>query len=451
MAATTPIAEGRSFEEVVSLHSERFAAYLRGMLGFQAEGRGGRIPVADTLQEALLAIYSEWPELRDVRDDERDRRMYRCLRDAAGRALRTELGRRGSKTSRPQLVSLDRLMQSLDDDAPARDRELTASLLGTMVQEMSGRETAHDARMTLGRGILVAGLRALTEREAVVLIAVDYLGWDQQQLSERLGVGYSSVRQTLFAGRKIFYTLVRHAAGVEVDDEERARLVAYLSGELRGAEKREVARHLRHCRACQQLQREMDAFGGRAVAVLAPLPFLFGAKVLAKKSSVKAATVGSGAGTGLLTQPGAAKAAAAVVSLLSVGVGTSAVLAQLDQRHHPGAAPPPALTSGGVSAQPPPGGMRRPTTPSSSASSSRTASGASPRKATTKKKHKATTKKKHKAESQTRPSSSASTRQPATTTQPATGRTTTQTAPPPPTSNNQSKSTGGANDEFFGG
>ncbi len=75
--------------------------------------------------------------------------------------------------------------------------------------------------------------------------------------------------------------------------------MAYLSGELRGAEKREVARHLRHCQACQQLQREMDAFGGRAVAVLAPLPFLFGAKVLAKKSSVKGAALGSGAGTGV--------------------------------------------------------------------------------------------------------------------------------------------------------
>jgi DNA-directed RNA polymerase specialized sigma24 family protein len=296
MAATTPIVEGRSFEEFVSLHAERFTAYLRGMLGLQAEGRGGRVPVDDTLQDALLAIYSEWPELRDVRDDERDRRMYRCLRDAAGRALRAELGRRGSETSRPQLVSLDRLMQSLDDDAPARDRELTASLLGTMVRDMSERETAHNAQMTLSRGILVGGLRALTEREAVVLIAVDYLGWEQQQLSERLGVGYSSVRQTLFVARKIFYTLVRHAAGVEVEDEERARLVAYLSGELRGAEKREVARHLRHCTACQQLQREMDAFGGRAVAVLAPLPFLFGAKVLAKKSSVKAATVGERGG-----------------------------------------------------------------------------------------------------------------------------------------------------------
>ncbi len=116
---------------------------------------GSRSPTHS--QDALLAIYSEWPELRDVRDDERDRRMYRCLRDAAGRALRAELGRRGSKTSRPQLVSLDRLMQLLDDDAPARDRELTASLLGTMVRDMSEGEAARDARMTLSRGILVAG------------------------------------------------------------------------------------------------------------------------------------------------------------------------------------------------------------------------------------------------------------------------------------------------------
>jgi hypothetical protein len=59
MAATTPIVEGRSFEEFVGLHAERFTAYLRGMLGLQAEGRGGRVPVDDTLQDALLAIHSE--------------------------------------------------------------------------------------------------------------------------------------------------------------------------------------------------------------------------------------------------------------------------------------------------------------------------------------------------------------------------------------------------------
>src|SRR4051812_7525903 len=167
MAATTPIVEGRSFEEVVHLHAERFTAYLRGLLGLQAEGRGGRVPVDDTLQDALLAIYAEWPELRNIRDDERDRRMYRCLRDAAGRAPRSELGRRGSSSTRPQLVSLDRLMLALDDDAPpARDRELTVSLLGALLRDMSTGETAQEARLTLDRGILVAGLRALTEREA---------------------------------------------------------------------------------------------------------------------------------------------------------------------------------------------------------------------------------------------------------------------------------------------
>lgn len=237
MAATAPM-----YEEFVRLHADRFSAYLRGMLGRQAEGRGGRVAVDDTLQDALLAIYAEWPELQDVRDDERDRRMYRCLRDAPGRALRAELGRRGSAEARPRFVSFDQVVQSLDEDAPARDRELAALLLGTMVREMAAGETSRDARLTLDRGILVACLRALTEREAVVLLAVDHLGWEQHQLAERLGLGYSLVRQTLFAARKVFYTLVRHAVGVEV--EERAQLAAYLRGELKGPDKRAVRRHL---------------------------------------------------------------------------------------------------------------------------------------------------------------------------------------------------------------
>ena len=48
----------------------------------------------------------------------------------------------------------------------------------------------------LDRGVLVAGLRALTEREAVVLIAVDDLDWDQQQLADRLSIGFGASRQT---------------------------------------------------------------------------------------------------------------------------------------------------------------------------------------------------------------------------------------------------------------
>jgi hypothetical protein len=38
MAATTPIVEGRSFEEFVHLHAERFTAYLRGMLDSRPKG-----------------------------------------------------------------------------------------------------------------------------------------------------------------------------------------------------------------------------------------------------------------------------------------------------------------------------------------------------------------------------------------------------------------------------
>lgn len=66
MALTTPDPVEGSYEDFVRLHADRFGGYLRGMLGRQAEGRGGRVPVDDTLQEALLQIYEEWPELQDV-------------------------------------------------------------------------------------------------------------------------------------------------------------------------------------------------------------------------------------------------------------------------------------------------------------------------------------------------------------------------------------------------
>ncbi len=443
MAATAPTVEGHSYEEFVRMHAERFAAYLRGMLGHQAEGRGGRVPVDDTLQNALLAIYSEWPELQAVRDEERDRRMYRCLRDAAGQALRTELGRRNAATPRPQFVSLDRVMQTLEeDDGPARERELSAALLGAMVKDMASTEASRDERLTIDRGILVAGLRALTEREAVVLIAVDHLDWDQRELADHLGLGYSLLRQTLFIARKIFYTLVRHAVGLEVEDEERARLTAYMSGELKGADKREVRRHLQHCKSCQDLQREQRVFGRDALGVLAPLPFIFGARVLAKRSSAKAATMGSGAGTGLFAQAGAAKATATVMAFLTVGVGTSAVLAQLDQDHHArGPVAPRVVAPADATMQPPrPGGMRRIAVPSStattSASTTRAAAGART--------------KKHRA-SRSRPSSSVS---------PSTARQSAVTQPSPTTSSAATGSSGsstksspkssGGGCEFFG-
>jgi DNA-directed RNA polymerase specialized sigma24 family protein len=327
-----PVAVDLSYEEFVRLHVERFTGYLRGMLGRQAEGRGGRVALDDTLQEALLAIYAEWPELRDVRDEERDRRLYRCLRDAAGQALRAEHGRR-TQSGRPRIVSFDfGAMAVAGEDQPAHERELTAAVLGAMVRDMAAAEQDRDARATLDRGILIAGLRALTEREAVILIAVDHLGRDQHELAEQLGLGFSALRFTLFGARKVFYALVRHAAGVEVEDEERARLAAYLAGELTGPEKRETRRHLAHCRACQDLQREQRVFGRDACGMLAPLPFVFGAKALAKRSTSKVATIG-GPGGGLFAQPGAAKAAAVVVGLLGVGVGTSAVLAELQEHH----------------------------------------------------------------------------------------------------------------------
>lgn len=309
VAATSLDPVDVSYEDFVRLHADRFGGYLRGVLGRQAEGRGGRVAVEDTLQEALLRIYAEWPELQELRDDERDRRLYRCLRDAAGQALRSEHGRPGERSQRPRVVAFDfGSVHVAGDDQSAHERELTAVVLGAMVRDLAAAERDRDGRAMLDRGILVAGLRALTEREAVLLVAVDHLGWDQHQLANRLGMGFADLRRTLFGARKVFYALVRHAVGLEVEEEERARLAAYLAGELVGKEKREARRHLQHCRACQELQREQRVFGRDALGVLSPLPFVFGAGVLVKRSAIKGTTLGGGGGTGLFAQAGAAKA-----------------------------------------------------------------------------------------------------------------------------------------------
>lgn len=362
MALTTPDAVEGSYEDFVRLHADRFSGYLRGVLGQQAEGRGGRVPVDDTLQEALLQIYEEWPELQDVHDEERDRRLYRCLRDAAGQALRTEHGRPDRVSARMRIVpfDFDRLSVGEYDELPVRERELAASVLGAMVRDYADGE--REARAVIDRGILVASLRALSEREAVVLLAVDYLRWDQHALAERLGLAFEAMRKTLFEARKVFYALVRHAAGVDADDEERGRLAAYLAGELTGPEKRVARRHLQHCDACRALQREQAVFGRDALGVLAPLPFLSGAKLLSKRSVVKGSTGVGGAAVGFFAQPGAAKATAVVASILTLGIGYAAWLARDADAPRP--APGHAVPVGSSS---PPPGMQRITLPTTRA------------------------------------------------------------------------------------
>lgn len=367
MALTTPDPVG-SYEDFVRLHADRFGDYLRGMLGRQAEGRGGRVPVDDTLQDALLQIYEDWPALQAVHDDERDRRLYRCLRDAAGQALRAEHGRTDQVSAPVRIVpfDFDRLGVREYNELPVRERELAASVLGAMVRDYADGQ--REARAVIDRGILVAGLRALSEREAVVLLSVDYLRWDQHALAERLGLGFEAMRKTLFEARTVLYALVRHAAGIDADDEERARLAAYLAGELTGPEKRAARRHLQHCKTCQALQRERDVFGRDAVGVLAPLPFLFGAQVLTKRSVVKGASGTGGAAVGLFAQPGAAKATAIVATLLSAGVSYAAWLARDADAPRPGSGATPAAQY-----TPPPPGMRRIEVSMSTAGAGRTA------------------------------------------------------------------------------
>jgi DNA-directed RNA polymerase specialized sigma24 family protein len=348
-----------SYEELVAAHAEQFRLYLQRMLDRQAEGRGGRIPVDDTLQEALLRIYERWPEFQGLDGGERDRRLYRCLRDAAVKALRAEYGERTRHSPRARFIAYDfGSVEESGDDLPAVERELTAAVLGSMVRDIAEAERGRDVRAMLSRGVLVAGLRALSEEEAVVLIAVDHLGWDQHQLAEQLGTTYEGLRHRLFLARKIFYALVRHATGLEVDEEERARLVAHRAGELTGAERRTVGRHLKHCARCQALDAEQRIFGAKAVTVLSPLSFLSVAKVLAKRSAVKGSAGAGGAGAGLFGQAGAAKAAAVVMGILGIGGGASAVLAALADHapHGPGVAAPAPFHSAGF---PVPAGMRR--------------------------------------------------------------------------------------------
>ena len=316
------------YEAFFAAHTAEFERFLTGMLGSEADVRGGRAGVADALQEAMLGILREWGDLEQVGDDERARRLYRCLRDAAGEALRREHGRRGARRRRPRVLSYDFSALEVDGESlEPRERELTVAVLGAMVRDIAEDTTDAERRALVDRGVLLAGLRALSEREAVVLIAVDRLGWEQRELADRLDVEFARLRETLFTARKLFYGVVRHAVGIDLDDEERARLHAYLAGELTGRDRRLARRHISHCRACQALMREQRVFARDAHQILQPLPFAFGAHVLAKPTTVKASAAGAvSAGAGLFTQAGAAKALAATLALMGTGVGVNAWL-----------------------------------------------------------------------------------------------------------------------------
>jgi DNA-directed RNA polymerase specialized sigma24 family protein len=418
-----------SYEQVVGAYAEQFRLYLQRVLDRQAEGRGGRIGVEDTLQDGLLRIYERWPDFQRLDADERDRRLYRCLRDAAVDALRQEYGRRTQATGRPRLIAYDfgSLEHAGDADQTVPERELTAAVLGSMVRGVAESESGPEARAMLSRAMLVACLRALTEREAVVLIAVDHLGWEQHQLAERLQTDFEALRKMLFLARKVFYTLVRHATGVEVDEEERARLVAYRAGELTGGEQRAVARHVKHCAACQALDTERRILGQNAVHVLGPLPFMFASGVLSRSKAVRRMPLVHG---GLFAQAGSAKAAAVVMGVLGLGGGTAAVLAAIAEHPGPLSHRAPAATRYVT----PPAGMRRPEIPASPSTTSTT-------------KHK---QKQHQKKKSRRRSTPSQATPPATTTSPPTPSTTTTPAAPQ-RSTQASPSTSGQSCEFFCG
>jgi len=344
MGVASPHDSRDTFETFYDSHVREFASFLTRFLGSDAEEHGGRLSIEDALQTGAMRIYNEWPTMRDIAPAERDRYAYRCLRSAVLDALRSEYGRRGGDTARPWVSAYDfTALDEDEEDLPAREREMTAAVLGAIARSVAEDRT--DERAMLDRAVLLAGLRVLTAREATVLVAVDGDGANQRALAERLGIDPGTVYEALFNARKLFYSIVRHAAGIEVDDEERARLYAYEDGELKGKEKRLARRHLRHCQSCQALLRERRRFGKSAHRVLSGLPFVLGGTALAKKSAVKGAAVvpassASAAGKGLFAQAGAAKALGSTVAILAVGVGAGA---WLSITHAPGGgANPPA-------------------------------------------------------------------------------------------------------------
>jgi len=332
MAVISPRKPCASFDELYAANVAGFRRYLRGRLS--SEG-SPVIDPEDALQEAMADAFARWQEVESAPPGERERRLYRLVRDAASEALRKEYGRR-DRPQRPGTVLFDfGSLDSDDEDLEPRDRDLTVTILGQLARDLAESvEDQVERRVLLDRAILLAGLRALTEREIVVLVAVERRGWDQVALARELDLSVEQVYASLFMARKLFYGLLRHAVGVELDEEERGRLHAFLDGTLRGRDKRLTSRHIRHCQACQALIRQEKGFTERARHVLSPLPFLLAAGALTGKV-IKSTTAAAGAGAasatsaaagtarGLLSQAGAAKALAATFAILGVGVAAA--------------------------------------------------------------------------------------------------------------------------------
>ncbi len=335
MGAVSSSELDRAFESFYLENVRDFERYLVGKLGGDAEGRGGRVGVEDALQAGVIRMLKEWPALHEADKHERAERAYRCLKSAAIDALRTVHGRHGRGGKRNwATVSHDFTADARgdDEDVPFRDRRMQASVDGAMVHESC--EGAREERAMVTRAVLLAGLGALTPREVIVLVAVEGQDRDQKELAAELGVDPGTVYESLHVARKLFYAIVQHAIGIEIEDEELARLYALQDGRLGGREKRLARRHLTHCAPCQALCRERRVFAANGQRVILALPFLFGTQALATKASAKAgasASAAAQAGKGLFAPAGAKKALASALSLLVMGFGTGAYLAVVKQ------------------------------------------------------------------------------------------------------------------------
>lgn len=129
------------------------------------------------------------------------------------------------------------------------------------------------------RSILVTALAALSKPQQLVVWAHVQGGVPHRQIAEQLStpespINEQGVKELYLRAMKIMRPLIEHAAGLELDDHERARLHAYLDGTL---SRRESAVFRQHLTGCDTCRRYIDLETGareRAARVFLPLPLL---------------------------------------------------------------------------------------------------------------------------------------------------------------------------------
>jgi hypothetical protein len=95
---------------------------------------------------------------------------------------------------------------------------------------------------------------------------------DRETVARKLGLSVGQVDAILFGARSIVHTLIAHANGNKVTDDEHRALWAFLDGKLSGRAYKLQKRHYDHCSACQRLARMRNYVeeGGAACSSVTP-------------------------------------------------------------------------------------------------------------------------------------------------------------------------------------